>query len=327
MTSRVAESEARASLTADASTVDAGPDPAKQPLPPARRPGTTRALSKGFLRHHPATTRLLIAVAFTPALERPGVREAFATHPGSDVPIRRRIARECGFDPVAELEWLSVGFTGLAGAQTATVVVSGRWTRTEAEGCLARLAPSIGVEPDGAFTAIRRQDTIWLRWLDDHTFIVALEPREVLDERARGELSLADTRWGKALATELGADAYGLVALKAPVPAPDADLERILATASSATIIARPLGEGEQVTARLVFPRDADAMAAHVQLAPRLEAKRREIEGRLVELLEARLDRHLIHLEAQLTPPQTQLLTWVLMQAASKAALDTELAE
>ncbi len=90
----------------------------------------------------------------------------------------------CGFDPLAELEWISLGVGAANQGKRADlgidvdVIMAGRWNRDELEPCLTGLLTSTlskaSLRRDGRLSGVEHAGkSFWLGWLDEHTFIAS----------------------------------------------------------------------------------------------------------------------------------------------------------
>jgi hypothetical protein len=128
-------------------------------------------------KHHAADSVALVGLSWTQVLTAEPVVTIGARR--KDRPSPRwyeRLRRGCGFDLLAEIEWLTVGLGPAAGARDVDLVVSGRFTRDELEACLTGLLStgfsSVALERAGRTTAMRYLARNYLfGWIDEHTLL------------------------------------------------------------------------------------------------------------------------------------------------------------
>jgi len=187
-----------------AASTDESPLPAQGP----RHASHTDRVPDEIWKHHPRDTVALAALSWTQVLAAPPVRLALGERAARPVPpALARVMRACGFDPIAELEWISIGVGAGAGGKNLDVMIAGRWTRDELEPCVVGLLSSALARPtlvrDGRVTRLEHAGkTTWLGWLDEHTFLFstrAAASRPWIEARLDG---LDSAEAGAALAAE-----------------------------------------------------------------------------------------------------------------------------
>jgi hypothetical protein len=152
------------------------PDPGPPPGP--RQAALTTRVPADVWRHHPKDTVLLVGLSWTQIIDDPGVKAALvAEHVETPAPLAN-IRRTCGFDPVSELEWVTLGAGAGNKGQDLDMMIAGRWSRDDVERCLTALFPGpigkLELKRDGRTTWIKIGGReLWLGWVDAHTVFVS----------------------------------------------------------------------------------------------------------------------------------------------------------
>jgi serine/threonine protein kinase len=167
-------------------TKDPSPEPAPEPAPEPdepspgpRRPPLTQRVPDTVWKHHPRDTAFLLALSWTQVVENPAVMKAAASSRAKAPEVVRRWRTACGFDPVSELEWATLGAGEAQAGEAADIMIAGRWTRDDFEACLAKVYDSplsdAELRREGALTWARLGGReVWFGWVDEHTVFFSL---------------------------------------------------------------------------------------------------------------------------------------------------------
>ena len=242
---------------------------------PAIPAATARAELAAALPHLPADTSFVLGVSLGELTRDPRLRPLFDALAGNP-----QLAPLVAFAPpclralVGGAEWFALGAPGFGRAEQGTLIVRGRWTRADVEGCFGGQATP-RPQPDGA-VVLELPSLRWLDFLDDHTAYLslrtALTPAQVhasVVPRPAGRVN-GMTPSARARVRALPAErAITLVIDGAGALAWPRDL---LPAGSSAALWARPTDAGLAFVVGLDLVREPDALALAARIDAELQA-------------------------------------------------------
>jgi hypothetical protein len=139
-------------------------------------PSKYRAEAAAAIARLPADTHLVAAIHLTDVRANDQTKkllESFAKQP--KFRLLTAMIPACVRSLVGDAEWIVLGSPSLDHSQASTLIVRGRWQRSDAAKCFGDDTPSHEAI-DGA-TLFRVGDKGWLDFLDDHTAYITLETK------------------------------------------------------------------------------------------------------------------------------------------------------